>query len=183
MPEDQKIPISEENMLLKFGLQHRWTNTITDQGIMPTIAGRTYNFAIPEKYYLENIGKTVSVIYDPYDLSKVLVVGEGVRFLAPERLKVASCAADMKGEGSRKLLQDVLDTAKRESKKIGDAKQNRIEILEESGMDVETVIKLGGMVVKEVKQVAEYNYLLPQHEDETMEMAVSTSAQYDPLDM
>jgi nucleotide-binding universal stress UspA family protein len=159
MPEDKKRPITREQMLLKVGFRHEWDNKITDQGIRPTIMGRSFQYAVPPALYLQNVGKRASVIYDPYDMSQVLVTDDqNIRFLANSITPMPGCMADMK-DGGRAFLNQVLDEAKADTNRVAAAKERRQAVLIENDFDVETVIKLGTGVAKEIRQLAEQRYL------------------------
>lgn len=158
MPEEKKRPITEEQMLLKCGFRHKWQNEITDYGVRPTIMGKTYSYAVPPALYMPNVGKKVEVIYDPYDMSRVLVTdNQSLRFIAKEMTPVAGCMADMQ-EGGRSFLNKILEESKEDVKAYGRKKERRQQVLDENGIDTETVIKLGSGVTKEIKQRAELEY-------------------------
>jgi hypothetical protein len=163
MPADKKIEISEEQRLLKFGFRHAYQNRITDQGIKPTIGNITYTYAVPHDLYLHNNGKKVEIIYDPYDMNRVLVTdNEGLRFVAESITRVAGCMADMQ-EGGRKLLNQILDEAKADAQTITTSQIKRQSTLLENGIDTETILKLGISVPKADKQLAEASYGLPEN--------------------
>lgn len=161
MNEADKILISDEQMLLKFGFKHKHSNRITDQGIKPTIGGTQYHYSIPHEHYLHNHGKNIEVIYDPYDMNRVLVTdNNGLRFIAPSVEKVPGCMADMR-DGGRALLNKILGEAKRDAETLSTQRVQRETTLLNNGVDVEDVIKLGVSVPKEQKQLAESIYNLP----------------------
>ncbi len=167
MPAEKKRPITDEQMLLKFGFRHTHENRITDQGIRPTILGEQYKYAVPPRLYLQNKGKKVSIIYDPYDMSRVLVTDdEGLRFMAYSMTPVAGCMADMQEFGGRTLLNKILAEAKDDSKKIEDKKAKRTQVLLENSIDTETILKLGVSVPKQLKQWAEERAYLPETGEE-----------------
>ena len=162
MPSDKKILITEEQFLLKFGLTHSHQNRITDQGIKATIMGNAYQYAVPPAYYIQNNGKQVNIIYDPYDMNRVLVTdGEGLMFCANSMTRVAGCMADMQEFGGRSLLNQILAEAKADSEIAVTAKAKRTSILLDNNVDVDTVLKLGATMPKELKQRAEAMYNLP----------------------
>src|SRR5262249_22324676 len=84
LSESDKRPITDEQFLLKFGIQHNANNrriTISNMGIAPEIAGTRLLYDVPAHLHLEVIGKAVDVIYDPADLSRILVTDQaGLRF-------------------------------------------------------------------------------------------------------
>ncbi len=163
MPEAKKKPITQEQMLLKFGFKHAWSNRITDQGICPTIMGIQYQYAVPQALYIQNAGKKVDVIYNPYDMSSVLITdNNGLRFVAESMTEVAGCMADMEENGGRALLNKILAEAKADTAMISDKSNRRKEVLNLNGFDSEDVLKLGISIPKELKQRAELGYYQPE---------------------
>ncbi|MDP1810571.1 MAG: hypothetical protein Q8K66_04120 [Sediminibacterium sp.] len=168
MPADKKITISEEQMLLKFGFRHKWENRITDQGIRPTIAGKTYNYSVPPEYYLQNNGKKIEIIYDPYNMNRVLVTdNEGLRFIANSVTKVAGCMADMQ-DGGRTFLNKILEEAKADTTLVTNAAAKRQAVLLENRIDADTILRLGASVPKEIKHYAEEVYQLPESSNQPL---------------
>ncbi|MEG1464650.1 MAG: hypothetical protein RSC11_07105, partial [Mucinivorans sp.] len=76
--------ISTEQYLQIFGRQHEYTNTLTNGGLTVTIGEIKRNYDIPDNIYRVAVGKKVRVTYDPANLSRVLVEGDKVRFVASE---------------------------------------------------------------------------------------------------
>lgn len=158
MPEEKKLPITEEQMLLKAGFRHKWQNEITDYGVRPTIAGISYAYSVPPALYMQNVGKKVEVIYNPYDMNRVLITdNDKLRFTAKSMQPVAGCMADMQ-EGGRSFLNQILEESKADVAAYGRKKERRQAVLENNGFDTETIIKLGAGVLKEQKQQAELAY-------------------------
>lgn len=155
LSEDKKISLTDEQRLLNYGFKHAHQNAITAQGIRPTIMGNTYAYSVPPALYRQNNGKRVQVIYDPYDMGRVLITdNENLRFIASSMTPVAGCMADMQ-EGGRTLLNQILNEAKAESQyNIADAVR-RQSVLRDNNIDVEGVLKLGVSVPKAIKQRAE----------------------------
>jgi len=161
-PAEKKRQITDEQFLLKFGFRHQFENRITDQGLKPTILGVQYKYSIPPAFYMPNLGKKVEIIYDPYDMNRVLVTdNEGLRFVANSVTPVAGCMADMQEQGGRALLNKILGEAKAEVGYITEAKEKRQQILISNGIDTEDILKLGVSVPKALKQRAELEYLQP----------------------
>jgi hypothetical protein len=68
--------INDEQFLLKLGIEHNNHGKgirITNRGVEPQICGVEYSYDIAATNLMEYIGKAVSVIYDPFDMSRVLV--------------------------------------------------------------------------------------------------------------
>src|SRR5690606_31758271 len=118
-------------------------------GITPTIGGKKISYDVPAEIIWEHNGKKVNLIYDPEDVSKVLVSdGKGLRFVAPQFEKMPSALADYK-EGDRERLNNYLDEKKRVMKRIGDEIQNRAAILERERIDAESRLQ-AGVLTKEI---------------------------------
>src|SRR5690606_248705 len=86
MREDQKRPISDLQFLSIFGITHNPDRpiTITNRGIEPQICNIKHSFDLPADLQLSRfVGAKVNVIYDPYDMSRVLVTNnDDIRFIA-----------------------------------------------------------------------------------------------------
>lgn len=166
MPDEKKIQINDEQMLMKFGFRHKNENRITDQGIKPTISGTQYHYEIPHEHYLHNHGKKVEIIYDPMNMNRVLLTdNEGLRIVANTVQKVAGCMADMQ-DGGRTLLNKILSDAKADAASLTTASIKRQSLLLNEGISAEDIIKLGVIVPKEQKQIAEARYGLPEVKEE-----------------
>jgi hypothetical protein len=151
--------ISDEEMLYKLGSTHEYTNTITKAGIRVTVNGKTFLYDIPEIHYLQNVGKKVQVIYDPRDLSRVLVTdGDKLRFVAPHHRAMPRALADYE-PGDRSRLNEAFDQKLKHVELIGEAAANRKKVLSRAGIDPEGLLQ-ANVLVKEIKQQAEENYLL-----------------------
>ena len=154
MPEKYKVPLTDEQFLMKFGIEHKWSNKISGGMVSPTILGKTYEYGIPKAYYMDNVGKSVFVKYDPYDMSRVLVTdNERLRFVAKSIQPVAGCMADMT-DGGRSFLNALLKTTTEEMALSGQKKAQREKVLENANIDF---LFLPG-VVKELRQEAEVAY-------------------------
>jgi hypothetical protein len=158
----EKKKISREEMLLKLGTKHEYKNTITNAGLRVTFSGATYAYNIPDHLYLENVGKTVSVVYDPLDLSHVLVTdGGGLRFVAEQQEALPRALADYR-EGDRAKLNAALREKINHVHTIGDAKERRIKVLSDLVLDPEALLQ-ANVLNKEARQQAEIDYLIPQN--------------------
>ncbi len=153
----QQHQISDARMLHLFGQHHTYTNTITNGGIRVTLDGKQFIYDIPDELYLQNVGKTVQVIYDPYDYSKVLVTdGASLRFVAKEFDKMSSAIADYK-DGERGLLYTKLDLKRKHIASIAAKKDERDTIIERSAIDSASLLQ-AQVLTKEIKQMAELEY-------------------------
>ena len=80
LPDADKRRLSDEQMLLLFGLRHQPATgpiAITNRGVEPQIDGVKYSFDITNyNQYAHWVGTPVTVVYDPYDMSRVLLLNE-----------------------------------------------------------------------------------------------------------
>src|SRR5690606_21387470 len=78
----RQIVMNDEMRLQIFGITHPYSNRITTAGLTPTIGGNKISYDVPAEIIWEHNGKKVNLIYDPEDVSKVLVTdGKGLRFV------------------------------------------------------------------------------------------------------
>ncbi|KAA2245522.1 hypothetical protein F0L74_06065 [Chitinophaga agrisoli] len=161
MPDADKKAINDEQFLLTFGVQHLpqgRTVAITKGGVEPMIQGVQYGFIVPPDLYLQNVGRQVTVIYDPYDMSRVLCTDfASLRFLASSDRRGPRALADFQ-VGNRTALNSFLAEKREDTRKVAEAADRRREILRRNGVDAEAMLQ-GGVMVKELKQAAEERYL------------------------
>ncbi|OQP45882.1 hypothetical protein A4H97_32085 [Niastella yeongjuensis] len=121
LSEEQKCPISDLQFLHLFGFTHAPQGrsiTITNRGIEPVINGTKYSYDLPDYVNMQHlIGSKVSVIYDPYDMSRVLITDhEKIRFIAREA-NLQPRALVYQYDGSRKALDLILNEKKAQVQK------------------------------------------------------------------
>jgi len=159
-PAEKKRTITDEQFMLIFGIEHNHngrTIQINNRGVEPQINGVQYSFNMAE-YNLNHIGKSVTVIYDPYDMSRVLVTDfESVRMMAyePQLTKRAIADAEV---GSRIYLNSILKEKTDAVAMIGAKSDRRKEVIKPYILDAEAVLQ-AGIVTKELKQEAEQKAL------------------------
>ena len=153
MDERYKVPLTDEQFLMKFGIAHLWTNKIQNGMVQPTILGQRFDYEVPAAWYMDNIGRKVTVKYDPYDMSRVLVTDfEKISFVAKSVTRVAGCMADMQ-EGGRTFLNRLLATVTKEMSRAGEKKERRQKVLQEANEQAEDAILLYGQsLLKEDRQ-------------------------------
>ncbi|MEZ5017379.1 MAG: Mu transposase C-terminal domain-containing protein [Flavipsychrobacter sp.] len=161
----QRKKVNDEQMLLLFGrLSHERGNTLTNKGINIEISGAKYRYEVPEHLYLQYVGIKMNVLYDPYDMSRVLVVGKDddkVRFVAQEYVNAKSALMDFR-TGDGKLLEDKLARKERTMQRIADERAKRQNILSIEGVDAKSVLQ-AGVMDKAMKQIATHGYLQLQN--------------------
>lgn len=136
-------PISEVQLLAKLGTPHTHSNTITNRGITPAINCVERTYEIPEELYLQTVGKTVQVIYDPFNYSRILVTdNKNLLFIAREQELMPSAIADFE-PGDRKKINDRIEEKIRHMQSISNAKDKRIDVLERNRINTESLLMAG----------------------------------------
>lgn len=160
LPMSEKKQITDEQFLQIFGILHSPQGrriAITNMGITPQIHGSKLIYDVPAALHLENIGKAVNVIYDPIDLSRVLITdGAGLRFVATHATLAPKALKDVR-PGDRTYLNELLEQKKEQSGRVAKAGDDRRKHLVEKGIDPENLLQ-GGVMDKSIKQWAELAY-------------------------
>lgn len=160
LSENKKRPCTEEQFLLKFGIEHNHNGEgirITNKGINPKISGNQYSYDL-EQYHMEYIGKSVSVIYDPFDMSRVLLTDyKKIRIIAREARLQPRAIQDGYMD-SRHFLNSILQEKVDQVSSIAAASDRRKKVLNENHIDAEALLQ-AGVIIKEIKQVAEQKAL------------------------
>ncbi len=171
--KSQQRLLSNEVRLGLFGIQHNYSNKLTAGGLKVTINKQPFTYDIPEEYYLDHVGKKVNAIYDPYDMSQVLITdGNGLRFIAKEYENMPAALADFK-EGDRARFNNLIEEKKRIMGKIGQATQDRAEVLQRAQIDAASMLQ-AGVLVKEIRHQAEKAVVrqLSAHNDDDDEISI-----------
>lgn len=173
LPSTDKRQISDEQFLLKFGIKHNANGhglRITNRGVEPQINGQKYSFDLLTNNKMEYIGKRVSLYYDPFDMSRVLLTDEdSLRIMARAAITIPRAQKDHDSDTDR-YLWAVLHEKRESVERIAAAAQNRHRVLAEHAIDAEALLKTGTLV-KEIKQAAEQRYLaelLGEQDDENI---------------
>lgn len=158
---EQKNPITDEQFLLTFGITHqpRHTDTIriTNRGVEPQIRGNKYSYDLPEAWMYNKLrGADVKVIYDPFDMSRVLVTNDDdIRFIARSAQLVPRALKDHY-TGSRTFLNTLLAEKKEQVKEVADRSAAR-KITNRN--QAEAMLQSGMVLPKEMKNDAEQKML------------------------
>lgn len=147
--KSKKKLLSTTERLQVFGKLYPHTNPIKADGLTPKLLGERREYDLSQQQIWKHIGKQVSIYYDEYDLSQVLVTdNKGLRFLASEYGRVPSAFADYKeGDAERiKMLQAEKATL---MPKIQGMIESRNATLERAKIDAESRIQ-AGVIVKEI---------------------------------
>lgn len=148
--------ISIEQHLQIFGVLHKprngGKNRLLTSGL--ELMDRRFVYEIPAFYFPEHVNKAVNVIYDPYDMSQVLVTdGKGVRFVAHEYERSPSCIADHTKE-TRQLWQQRIEEKKVIAAVPAKEAEKRKTLLERAAIDAESLLQ-GSVLIKQIRHQAE----------------------------
>jgi len=159
LPQENKRAITDEQFLLKFGIEHSTGIRITNRGVEPQICGKRYSYDLQTPSLLEYVGKAVSVIYDPFDMSRVLVTDfEKVRLVGYDA-RLNSRALQDADTDSRTYLNAVLQEKRNDVNLIATKERRRKEVLKEAGIDAEGLLQ-ANVMVKSIRQKAEQKVLV-----------------------
>lgn len=159
-PENLR-PISDEQFLLKFGITRKEQNTITSNGLDLAIDGRQYNYDIPDQFYFTWKGKQVNTIYDPNDMTRIMVTDfDALRFIATTPYYQPRALADYK-PGDRSRLNIHLENKTKHVEMVTDKASQREDVLHKAGVDISSLLT-SGMMLKEDRQRAELDYQVKQ---------------------
>lgn len=146
--KSQSLLINTEKRLLTFGKVHEWTNTITADGVTPTLEGMTIQYPMRQSELLKHNGKTVQVVYDPYDLSEVLITDhKGLRMVLQSADHVPAAIADYK-PGDRERINNLIEDKKTLLPAISEWSEDWKEKLNRMSIDAESRL-LAGVMLKE----------------------------------
>jgi len=162
MQQSEKRLITQEQRLMWLGYEHRnqytgvlQQNTITKEGLMPSINGLEYVYEIPKELYRDTLGLKVKIKYDPYDMSQILAVSsdERTRMVCSQFERVPMALADHK-EGTRTHLNSLLTEKKGHVAANVEEREQRLNALKRAGINAESLMQ-AGVLTKEIKQSAQ----------------------------
>lgn len=108
-----------------------------------TVDLERYIYDIPDNIYLDVVGKTTQVTYDPEDMSSILVEDDnGIRFVAEAYVKNKMALYDQNTD-DRKTIQERISAKKVQRQTIISAKERREELSYRGGIDAEGMLKAG----------------------------------------
>jgi len=177
LQQDKKRVITPERHFALFGIEHRHpktgkleTNTITNAGLTVTINGQKLIYEVPKELYLDTLGLTVKVKYNPYNLNSVMAMSEDekTRVVCYQYNNIPMAIADYK-PGDRLRLNSALDEKKGHVNFVATNKEQRQATLKRAGLDAEGLLQ-AGVLVKELKHVAERQLNAGNTDDEGFDM-------------
>jgi len=164
---EQKRPITDEQFLLIFGIAPKnRLITINNRGVETQIENEKYGYDLPESWmYNKLIGEKVNVVYDPFDMSRVLVTNyDDIRFVATSTQRVPRALEDHH-TGSRTYLNAILAEKEMQVAYVSKASAARKEIAIPGYYNAEAIIQ-GGAVTKNIKNKAEQKVIEQQFSSE-----------------
>ena len=107
LPVEERLIIQKEDALMIYGKPTGFTNSITGQGLLPTINGTKYTYDSFDPAFRALRHLPFKVIYDEADLSQVLVMTEDNkhRFLLDQKRELPMAVHDMVPEDHQYLSQ------------------------------------------------------------------------------
>lgn len=107
MPAGELRTLSHQRYLELFGVQHPWTNELTNRGLCPTIGGEERPYQLLSAEFQRELGATFQLTYDPQDLSTVLATSlDGLRrYLVPQWQPVPMALKDHTPETRQQLAE------------------------------------------------------------------------------
>jgi hypothetical protein len=164
---DDKRTITDQQFLLTFGIKHAPAHspdgiTITNRGVEPQINGNKYSYDLPESWmYNKLIGAKVNVLYDPFDMSRILVTNyDDIRFIATSAQLTPRALKDHY-TGSRTYLNALLAEKKQQVGEVSKASAARKKLVNHHYYNAEAVLQSGSLV-KEIKNGAEQKFIEQQ---------------------
>lgn len=172
MKPAKKRLIAPEQHYMLFGVDHKHPktgallpNTITNNGLLVTFNGRKIFYEVPADLYMETLGLTVNVKYDPTNLHSVLAVSQDKkkRFVCNVYQNVPMAIADYV-PGTRSDLNSRLLEKKSHVDFYVNAKEERQSILKRAQLDAESLLQ-AGVHTKEVMYAAARQLVESTYED------------------
>jgi len=107
LPVDDRLMFKREDFLMVFGKPTGFTNSITGQGLLPTINGTKYTYDTFDPCFRAMAHVNWQVIYDECDLSTILAVSEDGRhrFVLEQKHELPMAIHDMKPEDHQYLTK------------------------------------------------------------------------------
>jgi hypothetical protein len=143
--------ITDEKFLLTFGIthqpRHKDTIRITNRGVEPQINNAKYSYDLPEAWMYQKFrGADVQVVYDPFDMSRVLITNhDDIRFVA-RTAQLQPRALEDTYTGSRTYLNAILNEKKDQVKQAAAKSSKRKEITNSGYYNAEAVLQGGGLL-------------------------------------
>lgn len=145
LPQENRLPLSDEQYLLEFGAETGFRNTLEASGLRVTIEGVKRDYDCFDMKFRQMGHIKWVVKYDPQDKSKVLAVSEdgSYRFMLEEKYVQPMALAERK-EGDAEQLKRVRDYNKALSSYVTDriakASETTRRLFEENAGEIDTTL-------------------------------------------
>lgn len=158
----EKRLINDEKFLLTFGIHHLPKNgelpRLTNRGVEVKIGRQQFSYDILGGTPLEYQNKKVHVIYDPHDMSRVLITDkEQVRLIGIEARLNPRALHDAE-TSSRSYLNAILAEKEDTVNGLASKAEKRKKTLALAGIDAESLLS-DGVMTKQLKREAEQKVL------------------------
>ncbi len=146
LPEERRLPMSQKQYLLAFGVRTDDTNLLQGCGIVKQIEGRKYHYDCFDPDFRRHASVRWHVLYDPTDMSRALAVNDDqtLQFELEEKYIQPMALADRK-EGDAAELKRIFDYNERQrqtiSNELGQFQQTARQLTEKH-RELETLQKL-----------------------------------------
>jgi hypothetical protein len=169
LPAENKRRISDEQFLMKFGSVHtpknHSVNRISKNGLDVQIDNEVYRYDVPGGVPMELVSKAVTVYYDKFDMSRVLLTNhQDIRLMAYDARLSSRTIQDWDVQ-SEHYLNERFAEKMRTVKKATGKLEKRKQLLALANIDAEALLQ-GGVMVKEIKQAAEQKILTQPFDEE-----------------
>lgn len=171
-----KKAINYERHLELFGkkLEPKQPARLRVDGLNFQINNVKYSFDVPGSLFPEYLNHRVEVVYDPADMSRVLVTDhKGLRFVANEYRLQPSAIADMQ-EGDRKMLDERLAEKHAITQKLTDYVVQREERIQRAKINAESLIQ-ANVLTKAINHKAQKTLSGYQLEDSVIHLPVTSA--------
>lgn len=149
------LAISNEKKLELLGVTHQPAEPVRllASGLKFQLNKVQYHFDIPAELFPECQNRKVELIYDPADMSQVLVTDhKGLRFVADAYKFQPSAIADM-SEGDGKMLNERKQAKKLIAQKLVDYVESREDRLQRAQIDAQSLLQ-ANVLTKEINHQA-----------------------------
>ncbi len=164
--KSKKRQISQAQRIQLFGITHPKTVKISQKGLVFDLHKQSYRYDIPDEHYLDNLGKTVKVMYEPHNMEQVLITDDrGLRLVVSTMQAMPSALADFQA-GDRERLNNLLEAKTKMMLGIQEKLNDRLDILSRNRIDAESILKVGVSAPKELSQAANNLYIGSFDEDQ-----------------
>lgn len=158
--QEQKRALADVNRLMLFGRKHTHQNTITNKGLIVSLAGERIIYDVPVQEYTKHVGRTLNIAYSPYDPTRILAYSddESIRIICPVFEKYRDAVIDMQ-QGDRAALNVRIGQNKQVPMWASSEGMKRLETLADNNINPSTML-FGGRMPKELQHAVQERVLV-----------------------